>query len=293
VDLDPATAAWRWSSLRVLDLAAGASVRFSTSHDEILVLPLAGSCHVRCGPEQVRLAGRRSVWEAPTDFAYAPPGSDLVLSSEHGGRFALPGARALGSDLPFRHHRADGVQVELRGAGNCSRRVANYCMPATFAAERLICCEVFTPSGNWSSYPPHKHDEPGPQESELEEIYYFEVAPGPSGESGIAYQRVYGTPRRPIDMTVEVHDGDVVLVPHGYHGPSMAAPGYDLYYLNVMAGPGERAWLVTFDPAHEWARAAWATQAVDPRLALPAAPASRAGQSADQSGGLAAQGRQP
>src|SRR5262249_62381442 len=87
-----------------------------------------------------------------------------------------------------------------------------------------------TPGGNWSSYPPHKHDETREDEAELEEIYYFET-------EGLAYQRVYGTPARPIDVLAEVSTGDVILIPHGWHSPSIAGPGYALYYLNVMAGP--------------------------------------------------------
>ena len=132
-----------------------------------------------------------------------------------------------------------------------------------------------TPSGNWSSYPPHKHDEHREgTESELEEIYYFQVRPEaghPALETAdpIGYQRVYASGGREIDVLAEVRSGDVVLVPHGWHGPSMAAPGYDLYYLNVMAGPGpERAWLICDDPAHGWVRETWATQTVDPRLPM-------------------------
>ncbi len=140
-------------------------------------------------------------------------------------------------------------------------------------ADSIIACEVVTPAGNWSSYPPHKHDEERPGvETELEEIYYFET-PRPTatarGADPVGYQRVYGTDERPIDVLAEVRTGDVVLVPHGWHGPAMAAPGYDLYYLNVMAGPGpERAWLICDDPAHAWVRDTWADQAVDPRLPL-------------------------
>jgi 5-deoxy-glucuronate isomerase len=154
--------------------------------------------------------------------------------------------------------------VELRGAGNCSRQVNNYCLPDTFEAEQLLVCEVLTPGGNWSSYPPHKHDQARPgTESELEEIYWFEIA----GEGGFAYQRVYGTEDRPIDVLAEVRSGDTVLIPHGWHGPSIAAPGYDLYYLNVMSGPGQdRAWLICDDPAHGWVRTTWASQDADPCL---------------------------
>ncbi len=131
--------------------------------------------------------------------------------------------------------------------------------------DKLIAVEVLTPGGNWSSYPPHKHDETRDGEAELEEIYYFETR-------GLAYQRVYGTPGRPLDVLAEVGAGDVVLVPHGWHGPSMAAPGYDLYYLNVMAGPAaERAWRFCDDPAHAWVRGTWASQAMDPRLPMTSA----------------------
>jgi 5-deoxy-glucuronate isomerase len=156
------------------------------------------------------------------------------------------------------------VPVELRGAGAASRQVNNFCAPESFDADRLIAVEVVTPGGNWSSYPPHKHDLQSETESALEEIYYFEVRDG-----GSAYQRVYASSAdRPIDVMAEVASGDVVLIPYGYHGPSMAAPGYDLYYLNVMAGPGERVWKVCDDPSHAWIRSTWADQAIDPRLPL-------------------------
>ena len=266
LELTQEGAGWSWASLRVLALPPGGSQAFGTGGDEVLVVPLEGGCSISCSGEHFELAGRANVFSGPSDFAYLPVGSDVELASEGGGRFALAGAKA-GRRLPARWESGEAVAVELRGAGSSSRRVVNYCMPGTFEADRLIACEVVTPAGNWSSWPPHKHDEERPGEAELEEIYYFRVAEGPAGGEGIAYQRVYGTPERPIDVLAEVRSGDVVLIPHGYHGPSMAAPGYDLYYLNVMAGPGERAWLVSFDPAHDWVRSSWEGQAVDPRLA--------------------------
>ena len=174
-----------------------------------------------------------------------------------------------------RYGAAADVSVELRGAGAASRQVNNFCSPEGFDADRLIAVEVLTPGGNWSSYPPHKHDEQQDDESALEEIYYFEVA-----EDGPAYQRVYGSgPGRDIDVCAEVRTGDTVLIPHGYHGPSMAAPGYDLYYLNVMAGPGERVWRFHDDPAHAWVRGSWDGMPVDARLPLTSAPDPRRGRS--------------
>jgi 5-deoxy-glucuronate isomerase len=205
------------------------------------------------------------VFASVTDFAYLPPETEALISSAQGGLFALPSARTERSSLSARYGRKEDVPVELRGAGACSRQVNNYCLPGTFDADQLLVCEVLTPGGNWSSYPPHKHDEARPGvESELEEIYYFEVA---GDGNGFGYQRVYGTPERPIDVLAEVRSGDTVLIPHGWHGPSIAAPGYDLYYLNVMAGPGQdRAWLICDDPAHGWVRDTWRSQDVDDRL---------------------------
>jgi 5-deoxy-glucuronate isomerase len=254
----PESAGWDYSGLRVLTLAPGEVSTVDTGWDETVVLPLAGSCVVEAGGESAELAGRASVFDGPSDCAYVPVGSALAVRSERGGRFALATARAT-RRLPFAYLPATEVPVELRGAGSCSRQVNNFGVPGVLAADRLIACEVLTPAGNWSSYPPHKHDEDRPGESVLEEIYYYEVAGG-----GMAYQRVYGK----ADLLAEVRTGDVVLIPFGWHGPSMAVPGYDLYYLNVMAGPGERAWLICDDPAHAWIRDTWATQRVDPRLPM-------------------------
>ena len=266
-DINPENAGWGWSSLRVIDLAAGESVTVDSQGTEFLVLPLSGSAIVRSGHDEVELAGRTGVFDAVSDFAYVGLGGSATVTSVGGGRYAFPAARAT-KTLPFRYQAASDISVELRGAGPCSRQVNNFCTPDTFEADRLIACEVITPGGNWSSYPPHKHDEEREGETSLEEIYYYEVAAGPSGP-GVAYQRVYGTQDRPIDVFAEVRSGDAVLIPHGWHGPSIAAPGYDLYYLNVMAGPGEeRAWRICDDPAHAWVRRTWETQPVDPRLPM-------------------------
>ncbi|HEU5031871.1 MAG TPA: 5-deoxy-glucuronate isomerase [Spirillospora sp.] len=276
VDVAPADAGWTYSGLRVLTLGPGEETTVETGDAETLVLPLAGSCRAAVtvpGAEAMTfdLRGRADVFSRVTDFAYAPRDAMVVVSSRDGGRFALPSARCE-RRLPPRYGPAEQVPVELRGAGSASRQVNNFCTPDAFEADRLIACEVLTPGGNWSSYPPHKHDERTATESVLEEIYYFEVADGPGGRPGMGYQRVYCTADRPIDVLEEVRTGDVVLIPHGWHGPSMAVPGYDLYYLNVMAGPGEeRAWRICDDPAHAWVRGTWADQAADPRLPMTSA----------------------
>ncbi|MFB9661434.1 5-deoxy-glucuronate isomerase [Glycomyces mayteni] len=251
----PESAGWTYSGLKILELEPGGAHTLATGNAEHLVLPLSGSCDVRVDGLTFHLHGRAAVFDGPTDFAYAPKDTALTIASDGGGRFALASA-VCDNGLPARYGPAADVPIEDRGAGACARRVRNYCLPGTFDADRLLVCEVVTPGGNWSSYPPHKHDEDREGESVLEEVYYFEI----DRPEGFALHRVYGTPERPIDVNAEVRSGDVVLVPHGWHGPSAAAPGYDLFYLNVMAGPGdERAWRITDDPAHAWVRTTWET----------------------------------
>ncbi len=253
----------KWASLRVLDLDGAQEI--ATGTEEMLVLPLAGSCSVRCGGQELDLAGRASVFDGATDFAYLPRRATAMLTGT--GKIALPGAQASG-DLPFQYGPAGDVPIEPRGAGSCLRYVRNFCMETTFEADKLLACEVITPAGNWSSYPPHKHDQDRPgEESILEEIYYFEIGlsqigkseigKSQIGESGIGYMRAYSSDERPIDVLTEVRSGDQVLVPYGWHGPAMAVPGYDMYYLNVMAGPAQRRWLICDDPAHAWIRETW------------------------------------
>lgn len=270
--LTPETAGWTYSGLWVLDLAPGQSHSLDTGPDEMVVLPLSGhQIGVECDGATFQLQGRGSVFDGPSDFVYLPPRARVRVhaSPSRPASLAFPSARA-SRRLPVRYGPAADVPVELRGAGQCSRQVHNFCGAGVFEADKLIAVEVLTPAGNWSSYPPHKHDENVPgMECPLEEVYYFRIRESSTRESppdgspldgatpsrGMAYQRVYGTPERPIDVLAEVRDGDVVCMPHGWHGPSMAVPGYDLYYLNVMAGPNEeRAWLIRDDPAHAWIR---------------------------------------
>nr|WP_323132223.1 5-deoxy-glucuronate isomerase [Kineococcus indalonis] len=273
----PESAGWGFSSLRTLTLPAGGSHEFATGDDEVLVLPLSGSARVEVDGEVLDLAGRSGVFDAVSDFAYVGRDSTVRVSSRDGAVLSLPGARAR-RRLPFRYGPAAGVPVELRGAGRCSRQVNNFATPQAFETDRLIACEVLTPAANWSSYPPHRHDRTSAVESELEEVYYYEfrslAPPGtPGAQDGLGYQRVYGEPERPVDVLAEVRSGDVVLIPHGWHGPSIASPSHDMYYLNVMAGPeDERAWRICDDPAHGWVRGTWDGQQVDPRLPLHPAP---------------------
>jgi 5-deoxy-glucuronate isomerase len=171
--------------------------------------------------------------------------------------------------------RASDVPVEIRGAGSATRQVVNFLAPDAFdGADRLIAVEVLTPDGNWSSYPPHKHDDTPGSLANNEEIYYFRVGRSGSAETstdGFAFHRTY-TADGSIDATVVVRDGDAFLVPRGYHGPSVAAPGYPLYYLNVMAGPNpERTMAIVDDEPYAWVRDSWNGMEADPRVPMIAA----------------------
>jgi 5-deoxy-glucuronate isomerase len=275
-DSSTAVSGWAHTGLKVAELAPGASLALDAAGEERIVVPLTGAFEVRVDGEPHLLRGRPSVFAGPSDVLYTGIGTAVTITSaDGGGRVAVALAPAK-AEYPTRLVRAEETPVELRGAGNCSRQVHNFGTPAALEADRFIVCEVITPAGNWSSYPPHKHDEEKDGETALEEIYYFEtrLAPGSNtadqdgaGQDPVGYARVYASDERPIDVQAEVRTGDVVLVPYGWHGPAMAAPGYDLYYLNVMAGPGRvRDWLISDDPHHGWVRSTWEGQQVDPRL---------------------------
>ncbi|CAL9668218.1 5-deoxy-glucuronate isomerase [Actinosynnema sp. ALI-1.44] len=266
VELYPEDAGWTHTGLRVLLLHPGATRTLDTGEFEAFVLPLSGSCTVEVDGERFDLAGRDSVFTRVTDFAYVPRDATVRLSTEDGVEVALPMARA-GRRLPARYGPAEDVPVEVRGAGSATRQVTNFGVPGVWDhADKLIACELITPDGNWSSYPPHKHDDTC--EVVNEEVYYFRIA-GRDGvtpsREGFGFHRTY-TDDGSIDEDVTVRDGDVFLIPRGYHGPCVAAPGYPMYYLNVLAGPGaDRSMAFCDDPAHTWVRDSWRTQALDPR----------------------------
>jgi 5-deoxy-glucuronate isomerase len=275
VVVTPESSGWRYAGIRVVELHPGETRSIATGPDEMVVLPLAGSCTVECDTARFELEGRRDVFSRVSDFAYLPIHTEMTIASEEGGRFALPSSRAT-HRLHAEYGPAESVPVEIRGAGRSTRQLNNFCDPASFAADKLVAVECITPAGNWSSYPPHKHDEARPGEAVLEEIYYFETAKVLSGDTrrvgdGFAVHRLY-TRDGEIDLCEQVRHGDVVLIPRGYHGPSMTAPGYDLYYLNVLAGPGpQRTMQFCDDPDHNWVRESWKEQATDPRLPLSSA----------------------
>ncbi|MEV6275729.1 5-deoxy-glucuronate isomerase [Nocardia sp. NPDC051832] len=264
--LTPETAQWRYAGLRVVSVAAGTSRTVWTGEFEAFVLPLAGSGTVRVDGQTFELQGRASVFTRVTDFAYVPRAAEVELSSREGLEAALPMARCTRRLTP-KYGPAEDVPVEVRGAGQATRQVTNFGVPGVWDhADKLNACELLTPDGNWSSYPPHKHDEVSDCEVVNEEIYYFRIAGGDGitpSRTGFGMHRTYGGT---LDENVAVRDGDVFLIPHGYHGPCIAAPGYPMYYLNVLAGPAEqRSMAFCDDPAHSWVRETWNTQPRDPR----------------------------
>ncbi|MEU5581422.1 5-deoxy-glucuronate isomerase [Streptomyces huasconensis] len=250
VDIDPKRAGWTYSALRVVEIGPGGVHSFATGESEWIVLPLTGGCTVHAEGGIIELLGRESVFSGVSDFAYVPRDAHIQIASGAGGRFALAGAKCE-RRLPARYGSAPEVPVESRGSGTCAREVRGFAAADAFDCDRLIAVEVVTPGGNWSSYPPHKHDEHRPGvEAELEEIYYFEIEVR-DGREGFGYQRVFPSREGGTDVLAEVRSGDAVLVPDGWHGPSVAQPGHAMYYLNVMAGPGEeREWRICFHPDH-------------------------------------------
>ncbi|HEY8372097.1 MAG TPA: 5-deoxy-glucuronate isomerase [Pseudonocardiaceae bacterium] len=272
--LRPEDAGWTYTGLRVLRLVPGRRRAVVTGEFEAFVLPLSGGCTVEVDGERFELTGRDSVFTRVTDFAYVPRDAEVLLWSEAGAEVALPMARCARRLTP-RYGPAEQVPVEVRGAGSATRQVTNFGVPGVWDhADKLIACELITPDGNWSSYPPHKHDDTEPCPVINEEVYYFRIA-GRDGTTpdreGFGFHRTY-TDDGTIDEDVVVRDGDVFLIPRGYHGPCVAAPGYPMYYLNILAGPGqERSMAFCDDPAHTWVRDTWATTPTDPRCPVTSA----------------------
>ncbi|GAA3430699.1 5-deoxy-glucuronate isomerase [Kutzneria kofuensis] len=274
VRLAPEDAGWSWTGLRVLLLHPGTSRVIETGEFEAFVLPLSGGCVVEVDGLRFELSGRDSVFTRVTDFAYVPRDATVTLSTRDGVEVALPMARC-SRRLEPKYGPAEDVPVEVRGAGNATRQVTNFGVPGVWDhADKLNACELITPDGNWSSYPPHKHDEATECEVVNEEIYYFRIA-GRDGvntsRDGFGLHRTY-TADGEIDEDVAVRDGDVFLIPRGYHGPCVAAPGYPMYYLNVLAGPADdRSMAFCDDPTHGWVRDTWAATPPDPRCPVTSA----------------------
>lgn len=243
LDITPESAGWKYVGFRVVRLAAAASYNRVEDGREACVVVLTGTVSIMAGGESFEnIGGRQTVFDGAATSVYVPAGHRYRIEAVSDAEIAICTAPGTGAGA-VRLIRSDAVEV--RGQGTNKRHVRNILSDAD-AAESLLVVEVITPGGHWSSYPPHKHDRDAyPEETFLEETYYHRLSPS----QGFAFQRVY-TDERDIDETMAVEDGDVVMVPRGYH-PVGAPHGYDLYYLNVMAGP-RRNWVFRNDPAHEW-----------------------------------------
>jgi 5-deoxy-glucuronate isomerase len=275
VRLTPESAGWTYCGLQVLRLDERERRVIATGDDEAAILPLSVSgLTVDTGSEQFELAGRTSVFARVTDFAYVGRGETATLTAGSAGEVAVATARCE-RHLPSGYGPADVVPVEIRGAGPSTRQVTNFMSPDAWPlADRLMCVELLTPDGNWSSYPPHKHDDSPECTVKNEEIYYFRIGHANGADysaEGFGLHRLYTTDGT-IDESVVVRDGDVFLIPRGYHGPCIAAPGYTMYYLNVLAGPApERSMAFCDDPAHHWVRDSWEGMPADPRCPMTSA----------------------
>jgi 5-deoxy-glucuronate isomerase len=252
----PSTAGWRYLSFQVFD----DSFALGGDDSESVIVPLGGACRVEAEGRSWELGGREDVFAGLPRALYLP--RETPFRAEVDGDLALCRARCDERREPVLI-TPDDIEIEVRGAGNATRQI-NHIVKPEFPAERILVVEVYTPSGNWSSYPPHKHDEDhGDREAVLEETYYFRTRDEPPG--AFAMQRLY-SPAHDVDLTVTVRDGDLLLVPWGYH-TTAAAHGYDLYYLNALAGD-RRTMAAADDPELAWVRPAWKDLAPDPRVPL-------------------------
>ena len=255
LNLTPARAGWEFSGLRIARLDSGESRSITSGGDELVLFPLEGGCDIEVAGERHVLRPRTDAFVGAPDVLYVPRDTDAVVHSAHGVRLAVCSAVAE-KRHPVQWVAAEDLPVNTRGAGLMAREVRDLAAVGVVEADRIIVCEVITPRGNWSSYPPHKHDVDAETESALEELYYFEASESVR-DVPIGYARLSASDGRPDDRTLPFRDGDTVIVPDGWHGPVLAAPHAELYQLNVMAGPGPRRWLVTDHPEYGWVRDTW------------------------------------
>lgn len=246
IHVTPESAGWIYVGFDLYPLKAGESASGVTGEREVCLVLISGRAKVSgAGQDFGAIGERMSPFDGKPWSVYVPAGADWAVTAETDLTLAVCSAPGTPGSHEARLIGPDALHQETRGTGSNTRYVTNI-LPEWEPADSLLVVEVITPGGNTSSYPPHKHDTDNlPLESALEEVYYHRLSP----PQGYAFQRVY-TDDRALDEAMTVEDGDVVLVPRGYH-PCAAIHGYDLYYLNVMAGP-KRIWKFHNEPAHEW-----------------------------------------
>jgi 5-deoxy-glucuronate isomerase len=267
----PEDAGWTYVSFAVETLSAGATLELPADGQERALVPLSGRAAVVGGGQRWEFGGRSSVFDGLGWCLYLPRETPAELTALTDLQIAVASAPATTKHEPVLV-TPDDVGIELRGGGNASRQVGSLLLPG-FPADRLHVIEVWTPGGNWSSFPPHKHEHDEPGEARLEETYYYRLR---DPAHGWALQRVY-SPERGFELTEPVRDGDLLLIPWGYH-TTVAAHGHDLYYLNVLAGPAPARTLQAREDAElSSVRGDWTAAGIDGRLPfVPRHPASTA-----------------
>jgi 5-deoxy-glucuronate isomerase len=249
---------WEWMSFFVRRLQPGDVLRARAEHEEAAFVVLGGRAQANWGAGTQEIGKRDNVFEGLPHAVYLPAGHEVTFTAQT--RCEIAECRVPSeARLEPRLITPTDVATSLRGGGNASRQIVDV-MPPSFRADKLMVVEVYTPGGNWSSYPPHKHDVHNPPgEVDLDEIYYYRM----QRPEAFALQHLYsGSGEK--EQTVKTRDGDAVLVRSGFH-PVVAGPGYDVYYLNFLAGSA-RALAVTEDANHVWLRSTW--KETDPRLPL-------------------------
>lgn len=250
---------WEWMSMSVRRMAPGESHEAVMRLEEGAFVLLGGRCSADWGAGAKTIGLRKNVFDGLPYCVYLPTGHQVKFKADTVCEIAECRVPSRAKGEPHLFTPAD-VIASLRGGGNASRQIVDIIRP-DFPADKLVVIEVYTPGGNWSSYPPHKHDVHNPpHEVDLDEIYYYRME---RPEEGFALQRLY-SPDKSQDFTVRAEDGDAVLVRSGYH-PVVAGPGYNVYYLNFLAGTS-RTLAVTEDPHHVWLKSTW--KQLDPRLPL-------------------------
>jgi 5-deoxy-glucuronate isomerase len=252
------SAGWQWMSFFVRRLAQGEVWENRSDTEERALVLLGGRCRADWGSSPRRIGERTNVFDGLPYALYLPAGSGLHITAETECELAVCSVPS-NACLEPRLVTPKDVAVSLRGGGNASRQIVDIMRP-DFPADKLMLVEVYTPGGNWSSFPPHKHDVHAPPgEVDLDEIYYYRMRQ----PAAYAHQRLYTKDGR-RDVTLTVHDGDLVMVRDGYH-PVVAGHGYDVYYLNCLAGSA-RSLANTEDDEHTWVRSTW--KDIDARLPL-------------------------
>lgn len=258
VRLSREEAEWEWMSFFVRRLLPSETYQVRLENEEAAFVLLGGTCSADWGSGPNVIGQRKHVFDGFPTTVYLPANNAVKFTAQTTCEIAecrVPSSARLNPQLIT----PSEVASSLRGGSNTSRQIVDV-IPPSFPADRLMVIEVYTPGGNWSSYPPHKHDiHNPPAEVDLDEIYYYRIRQ----PEGFAFQHLYSAENR-TGRVIQAHDGDAVLVRGGFH-PVVAGPGYDVYYLNFLAGSA-RALATTEDPQHVWIRSTW--KQVDPRLPI-------------------------